>query len=97
LHISKTQSIKYVFSHIYTGDEMSTVNVTIALPEGLHKKMKMHDEISWSAVIRNMIEQRLKDLELLDRLTKKSTLTDSDVEKLAEKIDRSVAKKLGIA
>ena len=76
---------------------METVNVTIALPKDLHKKMKEHDEISWSAVIRNMIEERLKDIELMDKFTSKSQLTEEDVKELAEKIDRSVAKKLGIA
>ena len=75
---------------------MSSVNVTIALPEEVHKKMKAHDEISWSAVIRNMIEERLNDIELMDKLTSKSKLTEDDVKELAEKIDRKVAKKLGL-
>lgn len=76
---------------------METVNVTIALPRTIHSKMKLHDEISWSAAIRNMIEQKLKDIELLDSLTKNSKLTEEDVALLAEKIDKSVAKKLGLA
>ena len=75
---------------------MSSVNVTIALPEEVHKKMKAHDEISWSAVIRNMIEERLNDIECMDKLTSKSKLTEDDVKELAEKIDRNVAKKLGL-
>lgn len=75
---------------------MKTVNVTVALPEELHKHMKEHDEISWSAVIRNTIEEKMEDLKLLDKLTHKSKLTEEDVQRLAEKIDRSVAKKLGL-
>lgn len=75
---------------------MESVNVTISLPKELHKKMKEHDEISWSAVIRNMIEERLVDIELMDKLTSKSKLSEQDVSELAEKIDKSVAKKLGI-
>jgi len=76
---------------------MATVNVTIALPETLHKRMKEHDEVSWSAVIRNIIEQKLNDLDLLNKLTSKSALTEDDVQALAQKIDKSVAKKLGLA
>ncbi len=76
---------------------MNSVNVTIAIPVVIHKKMKQHDEISWSAAIRNMIEQKLRDIELLDSLTKNSKLTEDDVAFLAEKIDKSAAKKLGLA
>lgn len=76
---------------------METVNVTVALPKELYGKMKEHDEISWSAVLRNMVEQKLKDIELLDKLTSKSKLSEEDVRYLSEKIDLSVAKKLGFA
>ncbi len=75
---------------------METVNVTIALPKELHKKMKEHDEVSWSAAIRNIIEQRLKDIELLDKISSRNNLTDKDIQELADKIDRNVAKKLGL-
>jgi predicted CopG family antitoxin len=85
-----------VFSHIYTGDEMHNVNVTISVPEDLHRRMKEHDEVSWSATIRNVIEQKLRDIELMDKLANKSKLTEEDVRELAEKIDRTAAKKLGL-
>jgi predicted CopG family antitoxin len=75
---------------------MGSVNVTISLPEELYKKMKEHDEVSWSAVIRNLIEQKLKDMDLLDKLTSKSKLSEEEVSLLAEKIDKGVAKKLGL-
>ena len=75
---------------------MANVNVTISLPEKLHRRMKEHDEISWSATMRNMIEERLKDIELMDKLTRKSKLTKEDVKELAEKIDRAAARKLGL-
>ena len=76
---------------------MTSVNVTISLPEELYKRMKVHEEISWSATIRKMIEQKMKDLEFMDRLSSKSQLTEEDVLRLSEKIDKKTAKKLGLA
>ncbi len=75
---------------------METINVTIAIPRELHKKMKAHEEISWSAVMRRIIEEKLKDIELLDKISSKSSLTDNDIQELAQKIDKNVAKKLGL-
>ena len=69
-------------------------NVTLAVPDDLHEKMKKHAEIRWSEVVRKTISDKIEDLELLDKLTKKSKLTQRDVDEIAEKIDSAVAKKL---
>ena len=71
-------------------------NLTLAIPEELHKKMKKHSEIRWSEVIRKTISERIEDLELMDKIAKKSRLTQKDVDEIAHKIDSSVAKKLGL-
>lgn len=41
------------------------VNVTLSVPEELHKKMAEHPEFKWSEVARQAIEERIKDAELL--------------------------------
>lgn len=71
-------------------------NVTLAIPEDLHDKMKSHSEIRWSEVVRKSISEKIEDLEMMDKLTKKSKLTQKDVDEIAERIDISVAKKLGL-
>lgn len=71
-------------------------NVTLAIPEDLHEKMKAHSEIRWSEVVRKSISEKIEDLEMIDKLTKKSRLTQKDVDEIAERIDSSVAKKLGL-
>ncbi len=71
-------------------------NVTLALPEELHQKMKSHSEIRWSEVVRKSITEKIENLEIMDRITKKSRLSQKDVDLIAKKIDSSVAKKLGI-
>ena len=74
---------------------METVNFTLALPKELHKKMKEHEEVSWSALIRHTIEHKISDLEILDKLTAKSKMTEADAIEIGELIKRSAAKKLG--
>lgn len=71
-------------------------NMTLSIPEDLHKKMKEHTEIRWSEVARKSIKKKVEELEMLDKLTRNSKLTKKDVKDLADKIDESAAKKLGL-
>jgi len=69
-------------------------NITLSLPEELYQKLKNHPEIRWSEVARKAIQQYLDELELLDKLTAKSQLTDDDARELGDLIDTKVLKKL---
>jgi len=71
-------------------------NVTLSIPEALHEKMKKHSEIRWSEVVRKSISEKIEDLEVMDKLTKRSKLTQADVDDIAHKIDSEVARKLGL-
>ena len=71
-------------------------NITLAIPEDLHTKMKEHSEIRWSEVVRKSISQKIEDLDVMDKLTAKSKMTKRDVDSIADKIDKAVAKKLGL-
>ena len=71
-------------------------NVTLAIPEDLHDRMKNHTEIRWSEVVRKSISEKIDDLEMINKLTKKSKLTQKEVDEISERIDSSVAKKLGL-
>jgi len=71
-------------------------NITLAIPEDLHTKMKEHSEIRWSEVVRKTISQKIEDLEMMDKLTAKSKLTQKDVNEIASKVDGAVARKLGL-
>ena len=71
-------------------------NVTLSIPEDLHTKMKDHSEIRWSEVVRKSISEKIEDLEMMDKLTRKSKLTQKDVDSIAEKIDSDIARKLGL-
>ena len=71
-------------------------NITLAIPDALHKKLRKHSEIRWSEVIRQVLQKNLEDLELMDKILKKSKLTQRDVEEISKKIDSRVAKRLGL-
>ena len=67
--------------------------MTLSIPEELFKKMKKFSEIRWSQVARSAIEQRVDDLEVMNKITSKSKLTKKDVEEISKKIKRGIAKK----
>lgn len=77
-----------MFSHIFMA------NITLAIPDSLHKRLKEHNEIRWSEVIRQMLQKNLEQLETMDEIVKKSKFTEKDAREVADKIDSSVAKKL---
>ncbi len=69
-------------------------NITLSIPDDLHRKMKEFSEIKWSEVARKAIQKKVQDLEMLDKLTSKSKLTEKDVAEISDKINKSLAKKM---
>ena len=69
------------------------VNITLSIPEELHNIVKKHNEIKWSEVARRAIEQRVDDLEVMNKIASKSKLTKKDVNEISKKIKRRMAKK----
>lgn len=68
-------------------------NMTLSIPEELHKKMKQMSDIRWSEVARQAIQQRIEDLEVMNKIAAKSKLTKKDVDEISEKIKSRMAKK----
>ena len=68
-------------------------NITLAIPENLHTRMKEHSEIRWSEVIRQLLQKKIEQLELMNHIVNKSKLTQKDVDEISEKIDSNVAKR----
>ena len=67
--------------------------MTLSIPEELHKKMKNMSDIRWSEIARRAIEQRMNDLEIMNKITSKSKFTEKDIKELSDKIKRGIAKK----
>ena len=69
------------------------VNVTLAVPEELHKIMKRHPEINWSEVARQAMWEYAKKLELLDEIIDKSKPSEKDVTKVGKAVKKGIADK----
>ena len=68
--------------------------VTVNVDKDLKAQMDNHPEINWSEVARNAFEEKIDDLEMMERLSSDSELTEEDVDELAELIDTNVAQRL---
>lgn len=77
-------------------------NITLSIPDDVHRIMAKHKEIRWSEVARQAIVKFSRKIELLDDLSlaekhgmfdnllKDSTLTDADVEDIGDKIKQGI-------
>jgi len=71
-------------------------NMTLAVPEDLHKIMKRHVEIKWSEVARQALWEQARKMELIDKLLANSKLTEKDTLEIGRKINKAVAKRHGL-
>ena len=67
------------------------INVTLAVPEELHKIMKKHPEIKWSEVARQAMWEYARKLELLDKIAGKSKLSEKDALGLGEVVKKGIS------
>lgn len=71
-------------------------NITLSIPDSLKKKMAKFNEIKWSEIARRSIEERLNDLEEMERIVSKSKLTKKDADEIAKRIKKGIAKRHGL-
>ena len=69
------------------------VNLTLAVPEDLHRIMKSHPEIKWSEVARQAIWEYARKLDLMDEVLGKSKLTEAEARSVGESIKKGIAKR----
>ncbi len=68
-------------------------NITLSMPEEIHKEMKQFSEVKWSEVARKAIVEKLETLQIAEKLSKKSKLTAKDVEEFSKKIKSSATRR----
>ena len=76
---------------------IDSVNVTLSVPEELHRLMKRHPEIKWSEVARQAMWEYVSKLELLDKIASKSKLTEKGALEMGRVVKRSVSDRFGKA
>ena len=69
-------------------------NMTLAIPEYLHKKMKRHTELKWSDIARQAFEKKLNEIELIDKMLQGSKLTEEDAAKIGHSINATIRKRI---
>lgn len=72
------------------------VNMTLAVPEDLHKIMRKHLHIKWSEIARKALWNEARKIELMDSILSKSELSEKDAEELGKKIKKEIAKRHGL-
>ena len=68
-------------------------NMTLSIPEDLHRKMKHHTELKWSDIARQAFEKKVEELELTEKLLAKSELTEEDAERIGHGIKHKMRKR----
>lgn len=68
-------------------------NITLTVPPELHRKMKAHPEVKWSEVVRRIIAQRIRDLERMDAIARRSQLSTRDVDELAHLVNEALQRR----
>ena len=68
-------------------------NMTLSIPEELHKKMKRHTELKWSDIARQAFEKKLNEVEFMEKVLRNSELTEEDAERLGHEIKSKMSKR----
>lgn len=68
-------------------------NMTLAIPDGLKKKMAKHKDIRWSNIAREVFEERINELELMNQILKNSEMREEDAETIGHKIKAEIRKR----
>lgn len=67
-------------------------NMTLSIPEEIHKIIKKHNEIRWSEIARRAISKQARKLAIMDKIAFKSKLTMKDIEEINEKVKKGLHK-----
>ena len=69
-------------------------NMTLAIPEELHKKMKRHTDLKWSDIARQAFERKINEIEFMAKVLEKSNLTEEDAERIGHSINAKIRKRI---
>lgn len=69
-------------------------NMTLAVPEDLHREMKRHPEVRWAEVVRRALIRELDRLKVYDRLLAGSHMTEKSALELARSVNKAAARRV---
>ncbi|MBI2629089.1 hypothetical protein HYW74_03325 [Candidatus Pacearchaeota archaeon] len=68
-------------------------NMTLAVPEELHKIMRKHREMKWSEIARQALWMQARKLEMMDKILSKSKLKEEDALDIGRKVNKGIARR----
>ena len=68
-------------------------NITLSIPDEIHKDMRNFSEVKWSEVARKAIIEKLEALRLAESLAKKSKLPEKDIKEFTRRIKREATQR----
>ncbi len=68
-------------------------NVTLAVPEELHRIMKKHPEIKWTEIARTAMKQYAARLEVIEDITSQGKLSEQDALEIGDSVKRDLARR----
>ena len=71
------------------------VNITLAVPDELKKKMDSMPEFNWSEVARQAFIEKMRDFEFIKKFREKSKLTEEDALRFGKELNKNLAKRYG--
>lgn len=68
-------------------------NMTLSIPEQLYKRMKQYTELKWSDIARQAFENKINEMDFLDKVLKNSKFTEGDAEEIGHNIKAEIRKR----
>ena len=68
-------------------------NLTVTVENSLWEDMKKHSEIRWSAVMKEAAKEKLKALELLEKISKNTKLAEKEIEDFSVKLGKRITQR----
>lgn len=75
----------------------TTERMTFSVPRKVKRRAQRMRDVNWSGVVTRAIEEKLAQLELMDRIAARSKLTLDDVDDLADMVDKAMARRFGVS
>ncbi len=69
-------------------------NMTLSLPEELYRRIKRYPELKWSEIARQAFENKLDEIEMINRMLAKSKLTEAEAGRIAHRIKSKIRKRI---
>lgn len=69
-------------------------NMTLSIPEEMHKEIMAHSEIKWSEVARQAFDKKIKELHWMDQALKNSELTEKDADRIGHELKGEILKRI---